>query len=69
MEEDTNVDEITLNTVQEFTYLDGIIERDGHIEAELQKIMSKASMSFGREILNKIVLEMTAVFVACDLQL
>ena len=42
MEEDINVDETTLNPVKEFTY------RDSHIEAELQKIMSKTSMSFGR---------------------
>ena len=48
MEEDINVDETTLNPVQEFTYLGSIIARDGHIEAELQKRMSKASMSFGR---------------------
>ena len=34
--------------MQEFTYLGSIIVRDGHIEAELQKRMSKASMSFGR---------------------
>ena len=48
MEEDINVDETTLNPVKEFTYCDGIIASDGHIEAELQKRMSKASMSFGR---------------------
>ena len=48
MEEDINVDETTLNPVQEFMYLGSIIVRDGHIEAELQKIMSKAIMSFGR---------------------
>ena len=34
--------------MKEFTYLVSIIARDGHIEAELQKRMSKASMSFGR---------------------
>ena len=48
MEEDINVDETTLNHVKEFTYLGSIITSDGHIEAELQKRMSKASMSFGR---------------------
>ena len=48
MEEDINVDETTLNHVKEFTYLGSIIASDGHIEAELQKSMSKASMSFGR---------------------
>ena len=37
MEENINVDETTLNPVQEFTYLGSIIARDGHIEAELQK--------------------------------
>ena len=48
MKEDINVHETTLNPVKEFTYLGGIIASDGHIEAELQKRMSKASMSFGR---------------------
>ena len=48
MEEDINVDETTLNHVKEFTYLDSIIAIDGHIEAELQKRMSRGSMSFGR---------------------
>ena len=48
MEDDINVDETTLNPVQEFTYLGSIIAIDGHIEAELHKRMSKASMSFGR---------------------
>ena len=48
MEEDINVDETTLTYVKEFTYLGSIIAGDGHIEAELQKRMSKASMSFGR---------------------
>ena len=47
MEEDINVDETTLNHVIEFTYLGSIIASDGHVEAELQKRMSKASMSFG----------------------
>ena len=47
MEEDINVDETTLNHVKEFMYLGSIIASDGHIEAELQKTMSKASMSFG----------------------
>ena len=53
MEEDINVDETTLNPVKELTYLGSIIASDGHIEAELQKRMSKVSMSFGhlREIL------------------
>ena len=45
MEEDINVDETTLNHVKEFTYLGSIIASDGHIEAELQNRMSKASMS------------------------
>ena len=45
MEEDINVDEITLNPVKEFTYLGSIIASDGHIEAELQKRMSKARIS------------------------
>ena len=45
--EDINVDETTLNHVKEFTYLGSIIARDSHIEVELQKRMSKASMSFG----------------------
>ena len=48
MEEDINVDDTTPNPVKEFTYLGSIIAKDGHIEAELQKRMSKASMSFGR---------------------
>ena len=48
MDEDINVDETTLNTVKEFTYLGSIIASDGHIEAELQTRMSKVSMSFGR---------------------
>ena len=48
MEEDIIVDETTLNPVKEFTYLGSIIASDGHIEAELQRRMSKASMSFGR---------------------
>ena len=39
MEEDIDVDETTLNHVKEFTYLGSIIVSDGHIEAELQKIM------------------------------
>ena len=48
MEEDINVGETTLTHVKEFTYLGSIIASNGHIEAELQKRMSKASMSFGR---------------------
>ena len=48
MEEDINVDETTLNPLKKFTYLGSIIASDGHIEAELQKRMSKASMSFWR---------------------
>ena len=48
MDEDINVDKTTLNHVKEFTYLVSIMASDGHIEAELQKIMSNASMSFGR---------------------
>ena len=34
--------------MKEFTYIGSIIASDGHIEAELQKRMSKASISFGR---------------------
>ena len=48
MEEDINVDKTTLNPVQESTYIDSIIARDGHIEAELQKRMSKGIRSVGR---------------------
>ena len=48
MEEDISVDETTLKHVLEFTYLASILAGDGHIEAELQNIMSQASMSFGR---------------------
>ena len=48
MEGDINVDGTTLNSVQEFTYIGSIIARYGHIEAELQKRMPKASISFGR---------------------
>ena len=53
MEEDINVDETTLNPVKELTYIGSIIASNGHIEAELQKRMSKVSMSLGhlREIL------------------
>ena len=47
MEEDINVDKTTLNHVKEFTYLGSILASDGHIEAELQKRMSKTSMPFG----------------------
>jgi len=42
------VDGTTLNSVQEFTYLGSTIVRDGRIEAEIQRRMSKASMCFGR---------------------
>ena len=48
MEEDINVDETTLNHVKELTYIGSIIASNGHIEAELQKRISKARMSFGR---------------------
>ena len=41
MEEDINVDETTINPVEEFSYLGSIIASHGHIEAELQKRMSK----------------------------
>ena len=53
MEKDINVDETTLNPVKELTYIGSIIASDDHIEEELQKRMSKVSMSFGhlREIL------------------
>ena len=44
MEEDIYADETTLNHVKELI----IIASDSHIKAELQKRMSKASMSFGR---------------------
>ena len=47
-EECINVEDATLNPVKEFTYLGIIKARDGHIEAKLQRRMSKASMSFGR---------------------
>ena len=47
IEEDINVDETIQNPVQELTYVGSIIATDGHIEAELQKRMSKASMLFG----------------------
>ena len=46
MQDDINVDETTLNHVKEFTHLSSIIASDGHIKAEIQKRMSKASMSF-----------------------
>ena len=46
--EDINVDKTTLNPVKDCAYLGSIITSDGRIEAELQKRMSKASMSFGR---------------------
>ena len=36
-EEEINLDDSTLNNVQEFTYLCSIKVRDGHTEAELQK--------------------------------
>ena len=42
--EDINVDDTTINPVQEFAYLSSIIARDGHTEAELQKRMSKVIM-------------------------
>ena len=48
MEEGINIDEITLTHVQEFTYLDNNIARYGDIDAEPQKRMSTASISFGR---------------------
>ena len=54
MEEDINVDDTTLNPVQESTYLGSIITTYSHIEAELLKRMSKANMPFGR--LRKILL-------------
>ena len=41
MEEDINVYETTLNPVKEFTYIGSIISSDCHIEAELQKRMSR----------------------------
>ena len=48
IEEAINVDDTTINHVHEFTYLNSIIARDGHIEAEPQNIMSKAILCFGR---------------------
>ena len=45
-EEDINVDDTTLNDVQEFTYFGSIIARYVHNEAVLQKRISKARMSF-----------------------
>ena len=48
MEEDIKVDETALNHIKEFTCLGSIIASNGHIEAELQKRMSKASMLSGR---------------------
>ena len=47
-EEDISVDDGTLNPGEELTYLNSIKARHGNIEAELQKIILKASMSFGR---------------------
>ena len=47
IEDNINVDETTLNPMKEFTYLGRIIASDGHIEAELQKRITKANMSFG----------------------
>ena len=47
MEDDINVDDTTVNHVHKFTKLGSIIARDGHIEAELHKSMSEASMSCG----------------------
>jgi len=42
------VDGTTLSSAQEFTYLGSTMVRDGCIEAEIQRRMSKASMYFGR---------------------
>lgn len=47
--EDITVDGTTLNSVREFLYLGSTLIVDGCIEAEKQKRMSKASMSFGQE--------------------
>ena len=47
MEVDIDVDETTLNPVREFTYLCIIIARGGHIEADLQKRITKTIMSSG----------------------
>ena len=47
-EEGVNIDDTTPNPVQELKYNGSIIGRDGHIEAELQKRMSKAIMYIGR---------------------
>ena len=48
MEKDIHVYITTLNPVHELTDHSSIIASDGHIEADLQKRMSKTSMSFGR---------------------
>ena len=47
-EEDIMVDGNKLNSVPEFTYLGSTISSDGHIDAEIQRRMAKASASFGR---------------------
>ena len=38
-EDDINDDDTTLNTVQEFTYIGSMIEKDQPIEAEIQNII------------------------------
>jgi len=47
-EMDSMVDGIKLNPVPEFSYLGSIISSDGRIEAEIQRRVAKASLSFGR---------------------
>jgi hypothetical protein len=47
-EEDITVEGNKLNSVSEFTYLGSTISSDGHLDAEIQRRMAKASASFGR---------------------
>ena len=49
MEEYINVDETTQKPVKLFTYIGSIIASDGHIETELHKRMSEASMTFMKD--------------------
>ena len=47
-EDDIMVDGNKLNTLLEFTYLRSTISSNGRIDDEIQRMMSKASASFGR---------------------
>ena len=47
-EEEILVDGAALNQVDDFTYLGSTISKDGRIDSELVKRMSKASSAFGR---------------------